>query len=142
MSQALFLRSLIFVAALFANHRAFAAESLCSFLDQEERKITLFQAFAQVTKYYSKAPDVDFVLIGCRNQEVATKDTTYGLLERHNLPSKRDGVEVLFVFFVGFQDGHYQFSLDTSDDPWMDGSARVDARYGRLNPLYNFHTSF
>lgn len=55
-----FLLNLMLLAAPLGAQNAYGTETLCAFPDQDERKLTLFQAFAQVTKYYAKAPDVDY----------------------------------------------------------------------------------
>lgn len=112
------------------------AAPLCHFTPPPTAKLTLFQAFAKTYQTYGSSPDVEMMLIGCRNAEFAPKDTTYGLMAKHGIPESRDGVTILFVFFDRFQDGKYWFSLDTSDDPWMDGYSSVDASTGAVEPTY------
>lgn len=115
------------------------AETFCKFTPPSDTKVNLVQAFATAAKYYGQAKDVDLIFIGCRNEEVASKDTTYGLLVKNGLPDERvSGVGFLFIFFTEFKDGMYHFSLDQTDDPWMDGYATVDAQTKDVEPKYDF----
>lgn len=132
-----FIYALICMIALHAG--AAFGNSFCNFTPPADAKVNLVQAFAAAAKYYGQAKDVDLIFIGCRNEEVATKETTYGLLVKNGLPEERvPGVGFLFIFFTGFQDNAYQFSLDTTDDPWMDGYATVDVATKDVEPKYDF----
>ncbi len=113
--------------------------SFCNFTPPAGAKVNLVQAFATAAKYYGQAKDVDLIFIGCRNEEVSSKDTTYGLLAKNGLPEERvENVGFLFIFFTGVKDNMYQFSLDTTDDPWMDGYATADLVTKDVNPKYDF----
>lgn len=118
------------------------ASTFCNFTPPRSAALNVIQAFAAASKYYAQAPDVDMIFYGCRNAETVTKDTTYGLLEKNGLPAERiPGVTYLFVFFTEFKDGAYQFSLDETDDPWMDGYATVHADTGAIAPRYDWNVN-
>lgn len=132
-----FIQAMILMIGIHAG--AAMGETFCNFTPPADAKVNLVQAFAVAAKYYGQAKDVDLIFMGCRNQEVSRKDTTYGLLAKSGLPEERvPGVGFLFIFFKEFKNGMYHFSLDETDDPWMDGYATVDAMTKDVEPKYDF----
>ena len=114
---------------LFASYicaeEEFPRESMCGY-KEKPREISLFQAFAIVSKELVKRDAADLVLMGC-----SELDTTWGLIEKNNYPQYwGDKVNLLFVFFDGAKNGKYLFSILQSDDPFDE--AIVDSITGEI----------